>query len=181
MAKTFAASRYSDARQDIPQALPLMSQRDDQTLRNYLYAQQSHSSRNLSRSRRALYRVIVPLGYALIRLVWGWSRVVHVQGEEHILRAIERSSSFIPVYWHQHQLFCIKQLLAMRASGVKLSFLISPSVDGEIGAMLVKRIGASVIRGSSSHTGARALRDYYVGLVEQNLSSAMEVSRILCV
>jgi lysophospholipid acyltransferase (LPLAT)-like uncharacterized protein len=173
MAKTFAASRYSDARQDIPQALPLMSQRDDQPLRNYLYAQQSHSSRNLSRSRRALYRVIVPLGYALIRLVWGWSRVVHVQGEEHILRAIERSSSFIPVYWHQHQLFCIKQLLAMRASGVKLSFLISPSVDGEIGAMLVKRIGASVIRGSSSHTGARALRDYYVGLVEQNLSSAI--------
>jgi lysophospholipid acyltransferase (LPLAT)-like uncharacterized protein len=49
-------------------------------------------------------------------------------------------------------------------------WLISPSVDGELGAMMVSRIGARTIRGSSSHTGARALRDYYVALVKENIS-----------
>ena len=36
--------------------------------------------------------------------------------------------------------------------------------------MLVRRIGGGVIRGSSSHTGARALRDYYQALVKDKLS-----------
>ncbi len=49
-------------------------------------------------------------------------------------------------------------------------WLISPSVDGELGAMMVSRIGARAIRGSSSHTGARALRDYYLALVKDGIS-----------
>jgi hypothetical protein len=36
--------------------------------------------------------------------------------------------------------------------------------------MMVRRIGAYVIRGSSSHTGARALRDYYQALVKEDIS-----------
>jgi lysophospholipid acyltransferase (LPLAT)-like uncharacterized protein len=36
--------------------------------------------------------------------------------------------------------------------------------------MLVRRVGGRVIRGSSSHTGARALRDYYLALVQENIS-----------
>jgi hypothetical protein len=56
---------------------------------------------------------------------------------------------------------------------VKLGFLISPSVDGEIGAMIVRRMGGEVIRGSSSHTGARALRDYYTALVQDHVSPAI--------
>jgi len=43
-------------------------------------------------------------------------------------------------------------------------------VDGEFGAMLVQRFGGAVIRGSSTHTGARALRDYYQALVKDNVS-----------
>ena len=36
--------------------------------------------------------------------------------------------------------------------------------------MIVRRFGGHVIRGSSSHTGARALRDYYQALVKENVS-----------
>jgi lysophospholipid acyltransferase (LPLAT)-like uncharacterized protein len=64
-------------------------------------------------------------------------------------------------------------LLELRSAGVKLGFLISPSVDGEMGAMLVRRVGAEVIRGSSSHTGARALRDYYQALSREGVSPAI--------
>jgi lysophospholipid acyltransferase (LPLAT)-like uncharacterized protein len=109
----------------------------------------------------------------LIRGAWRICRVVSVTGTEHITASLARAPSFIPVYWHQHQLFCIKHLLSLRSIGVKLGFLISPSVDGELGAMLVRSVGAEVIRGSSTHTGARALRDYYQALAHENVSPAI--------
>lgn len=145
----------------------------DGRLRNTLYQQQTRSQRRLTRGRLLLYRLIVPLGLGLVRLVWGWTRIICIEGQEHIRTALARAPSFIPVYWHQQQLFCVKLLLGMRAEGVNLGFLISPSVDGEIGAIAVRRIGAAVIRGSSSHTGARALRDYYQALVQQQLSPSI--------
>ena len=106
-------------------------------------------------------------------LVWGWSRVVRVIGAEHIAASLARAPSFIPVYWHQHQLYCVKLLLEQRRAGLKLGFLISPSVDGEIGAMSVRNLGGVVIRGSSTHTGARALRDYYQALAHDGVSPAI--------
>ncbi len=120
-----------------------------------------------------LYRLLVPLARWLLRVVLGWCRIVSVVGAEHIAAALQRAPSFIPVYWHQHQLFCVRQLLEFRSRGLRLGFLISPSVDGEIGAMLVRSMGAIAIRGSSTHTGARALRDYYQALVQDGVSPAI--------
>jgi lysophospholipid acyltransferase (LPLAT)-like uncharacterized protein len=67
-------------------------------------------------------------------------------------------------------LFCAKYLFDQRAAGVKLGVLVSPSVDGEFGAIIVRRLGGEVIRGSSTHTGARALRDFYQALVHEGIS-----------
>jgi len=142
-------------------------------LRNTIYHQQTASGRRLTPARVFFYRLIVPVGLSLVRIVWRTSRVVGIVGTEHITAALSRAPSFIPVYWHQHQLFCVKHLLALRGAGVKLGFLISPSVDGELGAMIVRSLGAEVIRGSSTHTGARALRDYYQALSQGNVSPAI--------
>jgi lysophospholipid acyltransferase (LPLAT)-like uncharacterized protein len=142
-------------------------------LRNTIYEQQTRSGRRLTRGRLFLYRLLVPVGLSLLRLIWRWSRVRQVIGAEHITAALGRAPSFIPVYWHQHQLFCVKHLLEQRGAGLKLGFLISPSVDGEIGAMIVRNLGGEVIRGSSSHTGARALRDYYQALAHEAVSPAI--------
>jgi len=150
-----------------------VEEKPDGGLRNTIYEQQTRSGRRLTRGRLFLYGILVPLGLSLVRLVWRWSRVVGVIGAEHIATALVRAPSFIPVYWHQHQLFCVKHLLAQRGAGVKLGFLISPSVDGEIGAMIVRHLGAEVIRGSSTHTGARALRDYYQALAHDGVSPAI--------
>jgi len=142
-------------------------------LRNTIYEQQTRSGRRLTPARLLLYKLLVPLAGAVLRLVWRWSRVRRVLGAEHIAAALAGAPSFIPVYWHQHQVFCVKHLLEQRAAGLKLGFLISPSVDGEIGAMLVRNLGGVVIRGSSSHTGARALRDYYQALAREDVSPAI--------
>ncbi len=142
-------------------------------LRNTLYNQQTRSARRLTRTRLALYKMLVPVAIFIGRSIWRWCTRIRLEGAENITAALARAPSFIPVYWHQHQLFCVKPLLEMRDAGVKLGFLISPSVDGEIGAMLVRKVGAEVIRGSSSYTGARALRDYYQALAHEGISPAI--------
>jgi lysophospholipid acyltransferase (LPLAT)-like uncharacterized protein len=146
------------------------NKREEGSLRNTIYDQQTRSGRRLTKRRLWLYRIAAPIAIALMRFVIGWCRSVRIIGAEHITESLARAPSFIPVYWHQHQLFCAKYLFDQRAAGVKLGVLISPSVDGEFGALIVRRLGGEVIRGSSSHTGARALRDFYQALVHEGIS-----------
>ncbi len=148
----------------------MQKKREDGGLRNTIYDQQTRSGRRLTRGRRWLYKIAAPLVLGLMRLVIGWCKVVRILGAAHISTALARAPSFIPVYWHQHQLFCAKYLFDQHEAGVKLGVLISPSVDGEFGALIVRRLGGEVIRGSSSHTGARALRDFYQALVHEGIS-----------
>jgi lysophospholipid acyltransferase (LPLAT)-like uncharacterized protein len=142
-------------------------------LRNTLYRKETRSKRRMTPMRRFAWRVIAAVGVFLIKLFWRSCRVVRVIGDEHTAGALAASASVIPVYWHQHQLFCAKYLLDQSARGLKLGFLISPSVDGDIAAMIVSRFGGHVIRGSTTHTGARALRDYYDALTKQNVSPSI--------
>jgi lysophospholipid acyltransferase (LPLAT)-like uncharacterized protein len=142
-------------------------------LRNTLYKNETRSKRRMTRLRRLAWHVVAAIGVALIKFFWRTCRVVRVIGDEHMAGALAKTPSLIPVYWHQHQLFCAKYLLDQAPRGLKLGFLISPSVDGEIGVMIVSRFGGQVIRGSATHTGARALRDYYDALKKQEVSPAM--------
>ena len=145
-----------------------MSADDGGGLRNTLYRTSTRSGRRMTRARRLLYAIAVPLASGLIRAWWRLCRVVRIEGLAHLEAALERAPSVIPCYWHQHQLYCGKFLV--EHGGLTVGWLISPSVDGELGAMMVRRVGGAVIRGSSTHTGARALRDYYQALVKDNVS-----------
>ena len=126
--------------------------------------------RQLTWQRRLVYRALQPLALAILRFWWGTCRIVHVEGEQHLRAALATAPSLLPCYWHQHELFCSRYLLGQQAHGLKLGFLISPSVDGELPAMIARQLGAQVIRGSSTRTGARALRDYYTLLVRDQVS-----------
>ncbi len=86
---------------------------------------------------------------------------------------METYGAVIPVYWHGSQLVPVRYLLGRAPAGFKLGFLVSPSVDGELPALLAKRVGAHAIRGSSSATGARALRDYHQALVREGISTVI--------
>jgi lysophospholipid acyltransferase (LPLAT)-like uncharacterized protein len=131
--------------------------------------QEQVSKRRLTPLRRFIYRLLAPVGYGLLRFWWSTCRIVAVTGAEHLDAALARAPSLLPCYWHQHELFCARWLM-LQMPRIKLGFLISPSVDGEVPAMIARRLGAEVIRGSSTHTGARALRDYYQLLVKENVT-----------
>jgi len=142
-------------------------------LRNTLYKKETRSKRRMTPARRFVWRVVAAVGVFLLKTFWRTCRVVRVIGDEHTAAVLASSPSLIPVYWHQHQMFCAKYLLEQRPRGLKLGFLISPSVDGDIGVMVVARFGGHSIRGSTTHTGARALRDYYDALVKQGISPSI--------
>lgn len=141
--------------------------------RNTLYDPQTRSRRRLTRTRRWLYRLAAPLAIGLVRLWWAMLPRVRVVGGERLASAVAGHGAVIPVYWHGQQLLPIRHLLRAAGGGLKLGFLISPSVDGELPAMLVRRAGGHVIRGSSSATGARALRDYYEAIARSGISPAI--------
>ena len=131
-------------------------------LRNSIYRKVTRSGRRMSAGRQFLYFLAVPLGLGLIRLWWMSCRVVRVEGQQHLEAALAKAPSLVPCYWHQHQLFCGKYLVdqsrvpaeAASRPQLKVGWLISPSVDGELGAMMVRRMGGHVIRGSSTSTSA---------------------------
>ncbi len=131
------------------------------------------SRRRMTPLRTALYRLAAPIAVGVLRFWWSTCRIVRVIGAQHLEDSLARAPSLLPCYWHQHELFCARYLLTQMPRGLKLGFLISPSVDGEIPAMIARRLGAQVIRGSSTRTGARALRDYYQLLVREQVSPVL--------
>jgi len=142
-------------------------------LQNTLYRKVTKGRRRLTRGRLVVYRVAVAVAWALIRALWSTCRVTSVSGLDGARQAVQQSKSLIPVFWHQHLLFGARAVLDLRDAGLKPGFLISPSVDGAAPAMLVEKVGGVVIRGSSTHTGARALRDFYETIVRQQVSPAI--------
>jgi len=120
-----------------------------------------------------LYRIAAPIAVAIVRSWWAMLRVVKVTGDEGLTAAIAAHGAVIPIYWHAQQLVPVRHLLDCAKRGMKLGFLISPSVDGELPALLVQRAGAHAVRGSSNTTGARALRDYYEAITRLGVSPAL--------
>lgn len=134
------------------------------------YQQVTRSGRRLTRTRQVLYAVGLPILLFIVRLFWSSYRFVRVVGDEHLDAALKENREIIPCLWHQHLMAVVPYLLRKRAIGLKLGFMISPSVDGEAGAMAAQRIGGHIVRGSSNYTGARALRDFYLAVTKEEVS-----------
>jgi lysophospholipid acyltransferase (LPLAT)-like uncharacterized protein len=117
----------------------------------------TRSQRQLTSTRWFVYRLATLIGAGIVELLWRTCRV-KVIGGERLDTAIKNHPAIVYVCWHQHLLMCSRYLIEKRAAGIKLGFLISPSVDGEATAMLARRYGSHVVRGSSTYTGVQAVR-----------------------
>lgn len=127
------------------------------------------SGRELTLLRRIAYRLLVWMAYCLVEVLWRTGRV-RVIGDEHWRSSIISSQGMaIPVCWHQHLLICARYSVSKRVP-LKAGFLISPSVDGEAPTWLAEMYGATCIRGSSTHTGSRAVRQLIKAIRKDKLS-----------
>lgn len=120
--------------------------------------------------RKLSYSLLRPIVKLFISSFWWTCRVEKIIGDEHTLKLIAKGEPIIPCYWHQMQIFGAWYMRKLQKRGLKIGFLISPSVDGEISAKLVQSWGAVAIRGSSNRTGARALKDMYNTIIKDKVS-----------
>jgi hypothetical protein len=68
-----------------------------------------------------------PLLLGIVRLWWRSCPIVAVVGEEHLQSVLQRWPSFLPCYWHQHQLFGARYLMQLQQQQrLRAGFLISP-------------------------------------------------------
>jgi len=123
--------------------------------------------RTMDLKRRITYALLTPVIRLVLFVIWRTCRVISISGEQYVT---DISKAFIPCYWHQHHMFCTWYMKQLIERGLKIGFLISPSVDGEIPAKLAQSWGGEVIRGSTTRTGAQAMRDMYNLVVKQGVS-----------
>ncbi len=125
--------------------------------------------RQMTPKRKLAYFFLGPVVMFIVRVIWTSCRV-KIIGQENMDRVLKEGKPVIPCYWHQQHIFCSWYMLNQIKKGMKVGFLISPSVDGEIPARLVSARGAHVIRGSSNRTGAQSLRDMYQIISKDGIS-----------
>jgi len=126
--------------------------------------------REMTFKRRLGYALLKPVVRLLFACIWSTCRVVQIKGEEHIDALASTGKPFIPCYWHQHHFYGTWYMRRLIRRGLRIGFLISPSVDGEIPAQLASSWGAQVIRGSTTRAGAQAMRDMYNIVVKDKIS-----------
>jgi lysophospholipid acyltransferase (LPLAT)-like uncharacterized protein len=95
-------------------------------------------------------RIAIRLGHVAFRVLSATWRM-RVQGWEQYVTRHERGERTVLVLWHGQMLMCIK------AHARPIAVMISEHRDGEIIARVLKLVGHSAVRGSSSRGGARAL------------------------
>ncbi len=131
------------------------------------------SKRRLGPVRRATYRALAPLLALVVRLAWRTARVRAIVGEEHLAAALAGGGPVLPCFWHQRLVSCLGFVHALRERGLRPCLLISPSVDGELAALVAARFGAAVVRGSATRTGVRALRDLHRAMRRDGVSPVL--------
>ena len=122
-------------------------------------------SQDSKRPPSAFSRLGLGVGVSVLKptaraLLASW-RIQQVSGEAYLWQAIDSGRALMPCCWHQRLSASVGYLLKAQSRGLKPGFLVSPSRDGEITARVVEGMGAHIIRGSATRTGARAMRDLY--------------------
>ena len=127
--------------------------------------------RQMTLKRRITYHLLTPLVKLLLYSLWASCKVVKIEGEQHFVDLRQNEKSFIPCFWHQHHIYCSWYMRRLIRQGFSIGFLISPSVDGEIPASMVRGWDAAeVVRGSKTRSGAQTLRDMYNLVVKRGIS-----------
>ena len=93
------------------------------------------------------------LGWLLIQGLGRLTRIRQI-GRENYRKLEERGENYILTLWHGRMLLSI---FAQRRRGVVS--MVSQHVDGEIIARTVEMLGYRTVRGSSTHSGGKALRE----------------------
>ncbi len=124
------------------------------------------SQRRMSPARRLAYGLAAPLLVAALRWLWASCRWA-VRGEERLRELGAGGSPCVLTLWHDQVLLGARVFSSLAGDGVRATYLVSPSVDGELGALMLERVRAGVVRGSATRSGVKALHGLYRAMERQ--------------
>ena len=132
-------------------------------------ARVSRRPRRMTWWRRVLFGIGAPIMAILLRLWWKMYRF-DVEESSAFLDLERRRQPMVFAIWHEGLLTICWYAAELLKRGVNATFLISPSVDGEIGVMLLAEFGSRAVRGSARRSGAAALRGLHRAISENGQS-----------
>lgn len=119
------------------------------------------SSRRLTKGRLWTYKILaVPLNW-LVHALWASDRVASVTMTPAARELLERSEPIIPCFWHDRLAWGLRFLFRHTPGQHRWCLLVSPSVDGELVAQVMRSWNVRIVRGSATRTGGKAIRDLY--------------------
>ena len=121
-----------------------------------------------------LFSVATPIIVTILKLAWSTFRF-RLQEDEKITEIAERGEPVVLVFWHEGILTVGWYVAKLLKRGVRMTILISPSADGELGTMILASFGSRAVRGSARRSGAAALRGLNRAIVEDRQSPAIAV------
>ncbi len=126
----------------------------------------------LSRRRRLTHAVTAPVAAATAALMWSSYRL-RVAGDEAGRRLLESGEPVVLTLWHDGIFAAAPYLRVVARRGVEVTYLVSPSVDGDLVARVVRRIGGRVVRGSATRSGVKAMRELHRAIVRRGASAVV--------
>ena len=150
-----------------------MTERETQPMRNMGPAQ-SASLRRMTPLRRLVYTFTAPLLVGLIRLMW-WTYRFEIRGDDGLNELAAHGNPMILAFWHGDLFMMPWYLSRLTERGVGVTYLVSPSMDGEYAVKLLNVIGGRTVRGSATRSGTKAIRGLYRVIVKDSGSPVVAV------
>jgi lysophospholipid acyltransferase (LPLAT)-like uncharacterized protein len=116
-----------------------------------------HRPRQMTRGRRILFAIAAPIIAGFLKLAWSTYRF-RLEQDEKFLELVGAGQPMVFAIWHEGLLTVGWYVAQLLRRGVPVTFLISPSTDGELGVQILARFGSRAVRGSARRSGAAALR-----------------------
>ena len=114
--------------------------------------------------RRTAHAIVAPIAVILAKLLWGTYRYV-VTGEEAVNGAGSGRRPLILTFWHEQIFAMAPYLFRLSRRGVGITFLVSPSVDGDLVVRILDSLGGRAVRGSATRSGVKAMKGLYRAIV----------------
>jgi len=116
--------------------------------------------------RRLAYTLTAPIIVGLIRLMW-WTYRFEIRGDGAMRELAAEGKPMVLAFWHADLFMMPWYLSRLTQLGVGVTYLVSPSMDGEYAVKLLNVIGGRTVRGSATRSGTKAIRGLYRVIVKE--------------
>ncbi len=125
------------------------------------------SRRASSRFVASIFKVLAPIVVVVFRALWASYRF-RVSGEEPVRQLVDEGEPLILTCWHESVFVMAWYTQRLTRMGANVTYLVSPSRDGDLVVRVLDVIGANVVRGSATRSGVQALHGIYRSIKRDN-------------